>query len=138
MKIVMAGSRHLNSNFVVNVLRGNTKLIRDWAYKTFNTNIIEVVWLIGMCPNGADKIPIICGLSYEPYKAEQEKFGKAAWSISNEQMANDGEGLLLVWDGKSRGSQNMKKRMIAKGKPVLEILLTQGIHDEICIQLQEL
>lgn len=138
MKIVIAGSRHLDSGFILQMLRTNKVSICDWTRATFNTDIENVVWLTGMCPTGADKVPIMCGLSYEPYEAEWKKFGRSAGPIRNEQMANDGDGLLLVWDGKSRGSQDIKNRMLIKGKPILEIIITQGIHDEICIQVQAL
>jgi hypothetical protein len=43
------------------------------------------------------------------FPALWELFGKAAGPKRNEEMADYADALLLYWDGKSRGSKNMKK-----------------------------
>lgn len=52
--------------------------------------------------------------------------GRAAGPIRNRQMAEYADALLLIWDGKSRGSANMKAEMERLGKPVYEILTEQN------------
>lgn len=47
-----------------------------------------------------------------------ELYGKAAGPIRNQQMAAEGEALILVWDGKSRGSNNMLMEAHRKGLKV--------------------
>lgn len=41
------------------------------------------------------------------YPAEWKKYGKRAGPIRNETMARNAEGLVAVWDGKSRGTASM-------------------------------
>jgi uncharacterized phage-like protein YoqJ len=57
------------------------------------------------------------------FPADWDKYGKAAGHIRNKQMAEYADALLLIWDGDSRGSRNMKETMIALGKPVYEVIL---------------
>jgi len=59
------------------------------------------------------------------FHAEWEEHGKAAGPIRNKQMANYGEKLLLIWDGESRGSANMKAEMLKLNKPVYEIIIRE-------------
>lgn len=57
------------------------------------------------------------------FPANWDKHGKAAGPIRNKQMAEYGDALLLIWDGTSRGSKNMKETMLELGKPVYEVIL---------------
>lgn len=56
-------------------------------------------------------------------EADWQEHGKAAGPIRNEEMAKAGDALLLIWDGESRGSANMKQQMEKLGKPVYEFIL---------------
>jgi hypothetical protein len=38
-------------------------------------------------------------------------------------MAEEGDELLIIWDGESKGSANMKSQMLLLKKPVHEIIL---------------
>jgi hypothetical protein len=38
-------------------------------------------------------------------------------------MAEYADALLLIWDGSSRGSANMRQQMERRGKPVYEVIL---------------
>ena len=49
--------------------------------------------------------------------------GKAAGHVRNKKMAEYGDALLLIWDGKSKGSANMKKEMQKLNKPIYEVTL---------------
>ena len=114
MKLIIAGSRTLNPS---------VKDIGEQVSK-FNIGITEVV------SGGADGVDS-CGEEYalaadQPlkiFKADWNKHGKAAGPIRNKQMAEYADALLLIWDGKSKGSANMKKNMIDLGKKVYEIIL---------------
>lgn len=57
------------------------------------------------------------------FPADWDKHGKAAGPIRNREMAQYADALLLIWDGKSRGSANMKSEMQKLGKPVYEVIL---------------
>ena len=52
-----------------------------------------------------------------------EKHGKAAGPIRNKEMADYADALLLIWDGTSPGSKNMKDHMLRLKKPVYEVIL---------------
>ncbi len=57
------------------------------------------------------------------FPADWDKHGKAAGPIRNAEMAKYGDQLLLIWDGESRGSANMKQQMERLKKPVFEVIL---------------
>lgn len=64
----------------------------------------------------------------DPYpvtKEEWEQIGKSAGHKRNAKMAEVGDALLLIWDGKSSGSAGMKQLMAAKGKPIYEAIVEQ-------------
>lgn len=80
------------------------------------------------------------GVSYTEYKADWDDISKPdaiiryrngkpynakAGSDRNALMAQDGDILLLIWDGKSPGSKNMKAQMKALGKKVHEIIIEE-------------
>lgn len=54
------------------------------------------------------------GYEFKTFKAYWDKFGKKAGPLRNEQMANYGTHLVLFWDGKSRGSNDMKTQAESK------------------------
>jgi hypothetical protein len=62
-------------------------------------------------------------LGLKIFEADWEEHGKAAGPIRNQQMAQYADALLLIWDGESRGSANMKQQMEEAGKPVFEMIL---------------
>jgi len=47
------------------------------------------------------------GLEIERCPAQWNKFGKKAGPIRNKEMAYQGDALLAIWDGESRGTLNM-------------------------------
>lgn len=57
------------------------------------------------------------------FKADWNLYGKAAGHVRNKQMAEYADALLLIWDGKSPGSANMKSEMQKLNKPIFEITL---------------
>ena len=66
------------------------------------------------------------GSVFKEFPADWETHGKAAGPIRNREMAEYGDALLLIWDGKSKGSGNMKKEMERLGKPVYEIIIRRN------------
>jgi len=49
------------------------------------------------------------GIPFEIYPAEWELHGKSAGPIRNADMASRADALILIWDGRSKGSFNMLK-----------------------------
>lgn len=60
---------------------------------------------------------------FTEFPADWDAHGKAAGPIRNKQMAEYADALLLIWDGESRGSANMKQQMLKLNKPVYEIII---------------
>ncbi len=56
------------------------------------------------------------------FAADWNVHGKAAGPIRNKQMAQYADALLLIWDGKSRGSLSMKTEALNAGLPIYEII----------------
>lgn len=57
------------------------------------------------------------------FPADWNTHGKAAGPMRNRQMAEYADALLLIWDGRSGGSRNMRQEMLRLGKPVFEVIL---------------
>jgi len=118
MKLIIAGGR--------NLFRGISEIQEDLNNYELYENLNEVI------SGGATGIDN-CGeefakeryIGIKEFPADWDKHGKAAGPIRNRQMAEYGDALLLIWDGKSRGSANMKKEMEKLGKPVYEVILKQ-------------
>ncbi len=53
------------------------------------------------------------------FRAEWERFGKAADGRRNHQMAQAGDVLVAFWDGQSPGTAHLIQCMRALGKPVV-------------------
>jgi hypothetical protein len=115
MKLIIAGSRtiYLFEDEVCTIL--NSKSIPE---------VTEVVcgMAYGMDQSGLDwadnyKIPV------KPFPADWERYGRSAGHIRNKEMADYADALLIVWDGSSRGSKNMKENMLKLNKPIYEVIL---------------
>lgn len=109
MKLIIAGCRDLIDWEVVH--EGIMKC-------TWGPQVTEVV------SGGASGVDYIgealaekSGLPVKKFPADWKKHGRAAGPIRNRQMAEYADALLAVWDGKSRGTQNMIEEMQKLGKP---------------------
>jgi hypothetical protein len=108
MNIIIAGGRNINNWEVV-----------AKAIKKSNFYITQVV---SGGATGVDKLgegfAKLAGLSLKIFQADWNKYGKSAGPIRNKQMAEYADGLIAIWDGKSRGTKNMIDEMKKLGKPV--------------------
>lgn len=89
--------------------------------------VVEAVRASGIEPSvvlsggarGADRLgaawALVRQIPVEIYPADWEKHGKGAGVIRNQQMAEKAEALIAVWDGNSRGTQDMIKRALNRG-----------------------
>lgn len=120
MKLIIAGTRTVSvSLYFVRDCLDNLGITHH------NPDILSEV--ISGTANGVDKagekfanyyhIPLI------KFPADWEKYGKGAGPIRNKQMAEYADALLLIWDGESKGSANMKATMKKLNKPVYEIII---------------
>lgn len=99
---MIAGSRTFN-----NYAKAQ-KIISDYLRKYYLDK--EIVVISGGC-RGADKIGEQYarenGLKKITFKAEWEKYGRAAGPIRNEEMAKIADCVICFWDGKSAGTKSM-------------------------------
>lgn len=120
MKVIIAGSRHLLIN---------SRTI-DGIVKASGFEITEVV--SGHC-RGIDTDGEYWARRHEiPTKlfpADWKQWGKSAGPIRNNEMAQYAEALILIWDGRSKGSFDVLNR--AKQYHL-------KIHEHIINHLQEL
>lgn len=97
MRTIIAGSRHLEDyDLVVDaidkaswkptlVVSGGAKGIDSLAEQWASNNNIQV----------------------EKHPANWKQFGRAAGPVRNKEMAKNAEGLIAIWDGKSKGTKSM-------------------------------
>lgn len=113
MKIIVAGSRHFT----------DYEFVKGKMDNLFLPHFKPEQIICGMCP-GADLLGKRWaeenGIDVIEFPANFKLLGKAAGPVRNAQMAEYGDGLILFWNGKSKGSANMLKCMEILGKPTLK------------------
>lgn len=109
MKVIIAGSRNIT----------DYKIIEDAVKSSGFENITEIV------SGGAHGVDFLGeqwalnnGLTVRSFPAEWAMYGKSAGMIRNKKMAEYGDGLIAVWDGESRGTQNMIENARKKNLPI--------------------
>lgn len=119
MKLVIAGSRTLNPSyqFIWNAI----KMLKLQTITEIISGGAEGV------DSEAQHFASHMDLPFSLFPADWKTHGKAAGPIRNKQMAHYAHALLLIWDGESRGSSNMKKEMLKLKKPVYEVILREVV-----------
>jgi hypothetical protein len=116
MKLIIAGSRtiELPEHEIA-------------SYLDDFTNLPKIKEVVCGGATGVDE----CGKKYAKeyclpvltFLADWDRHGKGAGPIRNKQMADYADALLLIWDGESKGSANMKATMEKLKKPVYEVII---------------
>lgn len=115
MKLIIAGCRNfVNQDFIIQHIDENVVL---WDIKEVVCGGAEGVDKIGAYWAQIHKIPVAYHI------AEWRKFGPSAGPIRNKKMAEYGDELLAIWDGKSKGTKNMIDQMNKLGKPVKVVIV---------------
>lgn len=124
MKLLIAGSRTLDHKRLFELFEINSLL--RWFSLEWPTEFVH-----GGCPTGADKYAALVADSYwdttkcKVFKADWNKWGNMAGPVRNREMAGYADALILIWDGSSKGSANMKMEMLRRKKPVYEIVFKE-------------
>lgn len=108
MRVIVAGSRVV----------ADKKIVERAVFHPQSFPISELVH--GGC-RGVDSVSHDLCEGVVPIKvfpANWKKYGRAAGPIRNRQMAEYGDALIAIWDGKSRGTWNMILEMSALKKPI--------------------
>jgi hypothetical protein len=66
------------------------------------------------------------GIPVKRFAADWKRYGRRAGSIRNTDMAEEGEGLVAVWDGKSSGTTDIIRQ--AKNHGLLEFVCRVGLN----------
>lgn len=82
----------------------------------------DITSVVSGTARGADKMgerfAEETGLPIYQFPAKWEEYGRAAGPIRNQVMAEFGDALIALWDGKSRGTKGMIDLAKKKGIPV--------------------
>lgn len=121
MKLIIAGSRDINiSRPFINSL--------ICYYNLMVTEIVSGgargIDLVG--EEWALEMRTLCGdnsVKTTQFFPDWNKHGKKAGPLRNKEMADYADALLLIWDGKSKGSKNMKENMKKLKKPIYEVII---------------
>jgi hypothetical protein len=135
LKLIIAGSRtfccselHHDSKPDPNCVRCLELARKIWRVLTLYTELLEFrmrpVEVVSGRARGADKLGELFAdrmkflVKQFPAKWRVgEKVNMAAGFERNEEMKNYADAALIMWDGKSKGSLDMAKRMKKAGKP---------------------
>lgn len=117
MKLIIAGTRDIelteeDINFWVHHFNIVTDIEEVVSGNSGNVDLTGERW----SNNYLNKQPRV-------FAAPWEKMGGRAGPFRNQQMADYADALLVVWDGKSSGSLDMKIKMLSQWKPVYEVVL---------------
>lgn len=114
MKLIIAGSRDLE--VTIGFIRG--------ALDTLNIKPTEIISGVAQgIDTCGENFALTEDILISQFPADWNAHGKAAGHIRNKEMAHYADALLLIWDGESKGSANMKQNMLSLGKPIYEIIL---------------
>ena len=120
MKVIVAGSREVPKNKIREIV--------DFIIENLPE---ETTHIICGEARGIDsigkKIANTVGLDTISMPADWEKFGQSAGHIRNGEMAKIADMLILVWDGSSKGSSNMKKQATKRNLVIREMVF---LYDE--------
>ncbi len=116
MKLVIAGSRHLriDPEFIDISLRSFN--IRDQIEEVISGGAEGIDWA------GEEFSIDFLDKEAKVFQAEWIN-GVQAGHARNKKMADYGDALLIIWDGRSSGSADMKTEMLKLRKPIYEIIL---------------
>lgn len=121
MVVIIAGSRTITDYAIVE------RAIERSGWQSEIWYVLE-----GEEPNGVDNLAKIWaennGAVCLPFEADWDKYGNPAGPIRNRTMgvfAAKCQGrIILIWDGKSKGSRNMKEIAQGLNLPIYEEIIT--------------
>ena len=131
MKLIIAGTRTIDPY----------RAYFEFVKMRVNLNMGAITEFVTGGAEGPDQVPYLVQDIYGEitpliceYPADWGQYGKAAGPLRNKDMAKYGDELCLIWDGKSRGSANMKEEMLKLGKKVHERILETRRDVERCMR----
>lgn len=121
MRVIIAGSRDITNYRDIKKLM---ETVTDQHYIRWG-DINEVV---SGAARGVDKLGEAWAAEYEipvkQFPADWNQHGKSAGPIRNSEMAEYADALVAIWDGKSRGTQNMIETAMKHGLKLFVVTIT--------------
>ena len=111
MKIIIAGGRNLTDYEIVKSAVREAAASKKWNICEIVSGHASGVDLLG------EKYASETGIATRTFPADWKRFGRGAGPVRNRQMADYADGLIAIWDGKSKGTKNMIETMKINGKP---------------------
>lgn len=97
MKVIIAGSRTITNQAAVDLAME----LSGFQVTTVLSGTAKGVDLLGEAWAESRRIPI------DRYPADWKQYGKRAGFLRNQEMAEDADALVAVWDGESKGTKHM-------------------------------
>lgn len=127
MKLLIAGSRTYANQLirVVTLLDSIMDNIDAPEMKDVNPGFCmsDITEVISGCASGIDHAAIVWAENHKipvtKMPADWQKLGAGAGFIRNEEMAKLCDTAIIIWDGKSKGTQDMMTRLDTHGKEFL-------------------
>ena len=118
MKVIIAGSRDIDGqDAYLELMRAVNQALKDWGMRS----LTEIV------TGGARGVDAMgkqfareFDIAHREFPADWYTFGKSAGYKRNVQMGEYADALILLWDGRSKGSAMMKKIAEEKGLLIVE------------------
>lgn len=116
MKLIIAGGRNIPSN-----------IAKEKILQFFSALPFEVTEIVSGGARGVDtsarEMAHYLKIKFTEFPANWDVYGKSAGAMRNRAMGQYSDALLIIWDGRSRGSLNMKSFMELCKKPIYEALI---------------
>lgn len=131
MKLIIAGSRNLypTFGFINSAIRmlGVSKITEVVSGRATGVDTEGEHWAhhlgLPIQPFPADWDNIDVPGAVVKTRKDGSKYNAVAGLWRNVEMAEYADALILIWDGKSSGSYNMKSEMEKLNKPIYEVIL---------------
>lgn len=120
MRIIIAGTRKLDGETAY-------RSVEIWMEEIGLTIETEGHVILSGCGGNVDKT----GENWADYwnwpcrrfPADWDTHGKSAGPLRNAQMVAEADALILIWDGKSPGSADIKRKALSAGLPIYETVI---------------
>ena len=119
MKTIIAGGRNINDSSLVN------KVVQESG--------IEITEVVSGGAGGVDSLGERWAFDGEicvkRFSANWSRYGPSAGPRRNREMAEYADALILVWDGKSRGSANMLAEAKKRNLMIYEFIVKEKVDE---------
>ena len=115
MKVIVAGTRTFDSASFTGLVAWALNSV-DWPVEEIVSGAASGIDAAGENWAKLNRVPV---KMFVPHWEE----GRKAGPLRNEEMAKYADALILVWDGHSAGSADMRDRARRHGLPVLEVVV---------------